>query len=282
MGRGEVNMKKEICIALCNAFFCFGVHSMETCQNASPASICRENRVCGYMCSENNKQFYEAQDYLKSKKGSFSVQALVKNKDIDLLMRTLAYCRMWIVKTNSDFLLWSDLKVPVDGSATTDTIWSNLSSLVKKVQSEYSIDLDSAERVALLTAFHLPMKSAMAELERLYKKGGVLDHQYTFEEALFVLNLCPQPERVFFVYSSFKKEICSFYTKCLLGSMAAVLKHRKQLDESFSFDLDPYNFTTEDDLIANNAIKLLREIKERTGYAKWLVDDESDVKKKQD
>lgn len=241
--------------------------------------ICRETGVCKYVSSNNMAQFYEALSYREARKGTSTMKSL--RSDVDSLWRVLNCCRAWIVTANSDYLLWDKLKVPVDGEYK-GVIWETLAPSVKDIMEKYGVKPDVAERASLLTACRLPWDSAKTTLEKLYGKMSIIGHEYTLEEALFVLNLCPQTEKFVVFYFPHKKDDCRFYAKCLMGSMLAVLKARNSIGESFAFELEARSGMTEDELITSNGVKLLREIKVRQpGYVRWLIDDETDVKDKQ-
>ena len=262
-------MKKLIfSIAFCCLSFadCYSIDS----KNSTGMEICRETKVCSYISPKNDKQFRKALAYWDSKKGASSIKSI--RKDIDLLWRALNYSKMWIVGGNSDYSLWDRLNVPVDGNYN-GTIWKTLAPVVHEIMDKYEVSLDIAERAALLTAYPLPWDSAKEALTQLYGTGSVLGHQYTLEEALFVLDLCPQLKKIWFFDISPSKEDCRFFSKCLIGSMVVVLKARRMIDQSFSLDLAPYSMT-EDEFISHNAIRLLREMKSKTGWTQWLVDDE--------
>lgn len=255
------------------AFCCLGFADSYSI-NPIGMKICRETKVCSYISIKNDKQFRNALEYRNSKKEASSVKSM--RKDIDLLWRALNYAKMWIVTGNSDYCLWENLEVPSNMNYNR-AMWRTLAPAVTEVIKNYEVSLDIAEKTVLLTAYPLPWDSAKEALTQLYGTGSILGHQYTLEEALFVLDLCPQLEKILFFYISPSKEDCRFFSKCLIGSMVVVLKARRMIDQSFSLDLTPHSMT-EDEFISYNAIKLLREIKSKTGWAQWLVDDEEKTK----
>lgn len=242
--------------------------------------VCQKTGVCNYISCNNVARFYEALDYRTARKGTSSIKSL--RSDIDSLWRVLNCCRTWIVTANSDYSLWDKLEVPVDGEYK-GVIWETLAPSVKDIMEKYRVKPDVAERASLLTACQLPWDLAKTTLEKLYEKRSIIGRRYTLEEALFVLNLCPQTKKIAIFYLPHKEDDCRFYAKCLMGSMLAVLQARNAIDKSFAFELEARSGMTEDELVTFNGVKLLREIKlKQPGYVRWLVDDESDVKKKQD
>jgi hypothetical protein len=182
------------------------------------------------------------------------VGTIDESTDLGSLLCILELCRACVFSeiTLDFFDRISDDVSAIKGSLCREALKSSVNDIQK-----YRVLPDLAEKLSLLIVFEVPWRLAVTALRELCKEGA-FSHEYTLEEALFVVHMCPRRSRVdtfldFWQKSKYEDDIV-FYMKCLAGAMARVLKEEGKVRD-FSFDID-ISFTNKQ-LVVHNVKKLL-------------------------
>ena len=132
-----------------------------------------------------------------------------------------------------------------------DTLGPNINYLCKK----RNIKEEEATKLSLIVLFKPSWNVSLKLLEKVCGSGG-LTHQYTLEEALFVLLMLPQkPNFLKRMWSgeSYKEERI-FYFSCLAGAVAYMLGFYKKISKNFFSAIEPSS--DKEQMLIENVSKL--------------------------
>jgi hypothetical protein len=184
-----------------------------------------------------------------------------KRIDLDFLLCALEFCRSHVCSgTKLDFFDRINVTDGISPETELNTLcWKILKEEVEDLQRIYNAESVVAKKLSLLSVFKLPWKSSVNLLGRLCKDGG-FSHEYSLEEALFVLHMCPQrsfSDTFCCIFTGKNDDGIVLYASCLAGAMAKVLKEEGKMGD-FSFDINT-SISTRKKLVIHNVKKLLTE-----------------------
>jgi hypothetical protein len=178
---------------------------------------------------------------------------------LGLLPGLLGFCRAAIVlNENTSFLLSNKISY----ANLPQKCKSVLDGHVRAIVEKYKASSAAAQNLALFTAFSLDWKQCIELLKSICPEGA-FTHDYNIEEALFILHMCPLTPSFLgrMLDKSYEKNML-FYTMCLAGSIAKVLKDKDELEEGFNFIILT-SYSKIEELAVQNIKKLLAKYMER-------------------
>lgn len=132
-----------------------------------------------------------------------------------------------------------------------------LAPYVISLQDRYSVTLREAQKFSLITAFEVSWNDAVSLMNHICPEGA-FSHEYSVEEALFIIHMKAKSPSVFeksFWSSTKYNDEQLLYAKCLVGALAKVLKIEGTISGDFGFSIgtnhDPKT------LLFENAIRFL-------------------------
>ena len=116
-----------------------------------------------------------------------------------------------------------------------------LSENINLLQTEQNCSLEEAQKWSLLTCIVVSWKDAYSSMKTIAKEGP-FTHKYNLTEAVFILHLRPKSGingffSKIFQGNKYEDEEMLFYSKCLTGALACVLKHEKNIPVDFKLEI---------------------------------------------